>query len=176
MIEMHSEIVEKKRKKRQSNLKSQRSVTDVNFDVGDYVLVSTGLRTPAGKLSPTWSGPFVVVKVISDWIFKVRHLLTTMEQDVHSRRIRFYEDSSLGITEDIKDFIQDSTQSYEIEGLSELRNSDDGLEVLVSWRGFEPHERTWENLDQISAAAPKMVKEFLDSLPKSSRKKFSFHS
>jgi hypothetical protein len=170
---MHQDVNIKKRKRHESNLRSQGLVSEVNFDVGDFVLVSTGLRTPAGKLSPSWTGPFTIVKVISEWIFRVQHLLTKVELDVHSRRIRFYEDSSLGVTEDIRDFIQDSTQSYEISGLSDLRSAEDGPEVLVSWRGFEPHESTWEKLEQIQAAAPKMVKEFISSLSESTRRKFS---
>lgn len=101
------------------------------------------------------------MEVLTEWIYRVEHLLTGALYEAHSRRLRFYDDASLDITEDIKDYVQDTTMCYEIKELCDLRDGPDGQEILVHWLGFEDHERTWESLESIQEAVPKLVKDFL---------------
>jgi transposase InsO family protein len=159
--EMHADVQVNKDAKKRKNLSSQRRTQEANFDVGDYVLLSRGLCTPAGKLAPTWTGPYRITEVISDWVYKVQHLLTNEIFEAHARRLRFYADSSLNVTEDIRDYVQDSTMTFEIKEICDFRKGEEGDELFIHWLGFEKDERTWESFDQIQEAAPKMVSDFM---------------
>jgi transposase InsO family protein len=160
--EMHKDIAIKKATIHDKNVKSQGRVVDVNFDVGDYVLLSRKIRSPAGKLVPTWIGPYQVIRVLSDWVFEVKSLLDPDDVVLaHSRRLRFYEDSSLNVTEDIKDYVQYSQDKFEIEEILDIRETDLGKELFIQWLGFERSQATWESFDEIMDSVPKMVKSFM---------------
>ena len=76
---MHLKLKFKKDYVHQRNLKAQGKVENIKFDVGDYLLLSRNLRPPAGKLAPTWVGPYQITKIISDWVFEVKNLLKPTE-------------------------------------------------------------------------------------------------
>ena len=72
-----------------------------------------------------------------------------------------YEDSSLNVTEDIKDHVQSLLELFEIEAIQDIRELDYGFQLKIKWLGFEDSESTWVSLDEINQAVPKLVQKFL---------------
>ena len=60
------------------------------FELGDYALYMNVWANKRDKLSVTWCGPAVVSGIMSDWIFKVRNLVTGEEREAHASRLRFF--------------------------------------------------------------------------------------
>jgi hypothetical protein len=111
-----------------------------NFEKGDFVLVGTSKRKD--KLEARWKGPFRIVNVINDSVFQVEDVLTNSVKEVHSVRLRPYNDRDLNSS--VKEYIQ-------------RRGT---REVLVRWRGFDEDEATWEPLDTILEDVPQLYREF----------------
>ena len=75
--------------------------------MGDYVWVAHVRRpglTP--KLLTTWTGPWRVVGAATSHIYDVQNIPTGAIQSVHVARLRFYTDSQLHITAELKDVFQ----------------------------------------------------------------------
>jgi len=142
---MHKPVEDQKLKQRLLNRKRERGENIVNFDVGDYVLRSRVDEKSGSKLLVTWTGPHKVVRADS-YSFRVRHLLTGDEHDVHASRLKFYADDKLNITEELLDHIASQGITLAINTIKEHRwnAAIDDYEVLVSWRGLEAIEDSWE--------------------------------
>ncbi|KAJ8571265.1 hypothetical protein ON010_g5571 [Phytophthora cinnamomi] len=97
---LHQPIADQRLKQRLLNKKRERGENVVNFDVGDYVLRSRVDEKRDNKLLVSWQGPYTVVRGDAH-SFRVRHLVTGDELDVHPSRLKFYVDSSLHVTEEI---------------------------------------------------------------------------
>jgi hypothetical protein len=72
--------------------KDKSSVILVDFDVGDFVLVSSE-RLPGltDKTLPTWRGPYQVMALVSPLVYTVRHVCdkrTAASFDVHATHIK----------------------------------------------------------------------------------------
>ena len=79
----------------------------------------------------------------------------------HVARLRFYADSQLNITADIKDVFQHAFNQgqFEMAGIVRVAEAEDrSLIVLVDWVGFEIEERTWEPFKNIFEVAPEISK------------------
>ncbi|ETO75345.1 hypothetical protein F444_09036 [Phytophthora nicotianae P1976] len=101
---MHREVVDAKEKKRLYDMAVAKGST-VNFDIGDYVLWSrVDQRLSKDKLLAQWVGPFAVTEA-RPHSFVIRHLLSGVTYEVHGSRLRFYADSSLNVTEEIREFV-----------------------------------------------------------------------
>ena len=135
-----------------------------NFEVGDYVLYARVRRpgvTP--KLMATWTGPWRVVGAHHPHVYEIQNIVTGRVQTAHIARLRFYADSQLNVTADVKDVFQHAFNQgqFQMAGVVRVAEADDrSLIVLVDWVGFEVEERTWEPLKDIFEAAPEfLVKE-----------------
>ena len=135
-----------------------------NFEVGDYVLYARVRRpgvTP--KLMATWTGPWRVVGANHEHVFDIQNIVTGRVQTAHVARLRFYADSQLNVTADVKDVFQHAFNQgqFQMAGVVRVAEAEDrSLIVLVDWIGFEVEERTWEPLKDIFEAAPEfLVKE-----------------
>ncbi|CAM9442306.1 unnamed protein product, partial [Sphacelaria rigidula] len=68
-------------------------------------------------------------------------------QIAHVARLRFYADSQLNLTADVKDVLQHAFNQgqFQIAGVVRVAEAEDrSLIVLVDWVGFEIEERTRE--------------------------------
>ena len=109
---IHKEIAEKKEKGRASSRKSAaRNATSVNFDKGDFVLVAVPTRR--SKLEANWLGPRKIVEVVNENIYKVKDVVTGIEKEVHSSRLRLFSEKLLNVSVDLKKFIEFNTV-YEV--------------------------------------------------------------
>jgi len=60
------------------------------------------LTGPSRKSRPRWTGPYRILKCESDWEYVVEHLVTGEKFSAHSSRLKFYCDSQLEVTANLK--------------------------------------------------------------------------
>ena len=111
----------------------------------------------------TWTGPWRVVGAHHPHVFEIQNIVNGRVQSAHVARLRFYVDSQLNVTADVKDVFQHAYNQgqFQMAGVVRVAEADDrSLIVLVDWVGFDVEERTWEPLKDIFKAAPEfLVKE-----------------
>ena len=140
-----------------------------NLSVGDYVFVARVRRSGSTpKLLMTWTGPWRVVSAEQPHVYGVQNIVSGDVRDVHVTRIRFYADSALAITAELKDVFQHAfTQGeFEMAAIVDMSRADEGpgFDVEVEWVGFDKSENTWEALSKIWDASPQFVKSELRKL------------
>ncbi|OWZ08506.1 hypothetical protein PHMEG_00018935 [Phytophthora megakarya] len=124
--EMHTLVKDRKERQRLYQMAAKKG-HPCNFTIGDYVF-----------LMVRWVGPFRIFEIRSH-SFVIEHLLTGDHHDVHGTRLKFYEDSSLDVTEEMLDHI--SLQGILLAGLQDIENS-------------------WEPLSSLLHHITKMVREY----------------
>ena len=55
----------------------------------------------------------------------------------------------------------------EVEKLVDAREHNGGIQLLVSWKGFEDVEMSWEPIKTLLEDIPTMVKEYIRHIPSS---------
>src|SRR3954465_4667867 len=141
---------------------------DVQFDVGDKVLLSTkNLKlaalalSPSRKFLPRFVGPFIVTSKISSVAYKL-DLPATMRihSTFHVSLLKPYTASNIfpRPTPPPPDIIDDG-EEYEVERIIAERKRYNRSEFLVKWKGYPDSDNTWEprhNLDN----AKRTLEEF----------------
>ena len=164
---MHKEVKEKQTAARQSKIDAHNKRTHVrpcNFGVGDYVLRGVRAGQHRSKLALRWTGPYRVVKVLSDFVFVLEHLLSGEKAEVHGTRIILFRNSSFEVTEEVLGHLKH--QEGELHNIAEFAGfrTHQGIpQVKVRWQGFEADEDSWEDIKLIKEDVPvlfgKHVKE-----------------
>ena len=167
MTEMHKSVVQSAQSQRAAEVERHNrrtNVQKVNFTTGDFVLVGCPQPSKQPKLAVTWTGPARVVKLTTPQVAQVEDLTSGLVKDIHTSRLKFYEQSSLDVTEDLTDYLKYQRAAlYLVDEFKELaRNRRTGFKVLVSWVGF-PGEDTWEPLLNLYQDEPTRVREWLHS-------------
>ena len=163
---IHKEISVKSAAQHERNLSSQRGNKVVNFEIGDYVLWSAvDRRLPKGKLECTWKGPFRIIATISDQVYQLEHLVADEVLAAHATRMKYYCDSSLEVTEELKQHIN-SQQSYsEVEKFISIKRehaeSRGPWKVEVAWLGYSDNENSLESIEDMWHDVPIMMMQFL---------------
>ena len=166
---LHKEVLEKVQANRGRQRAAATKGTLPNFAVGDYVLVARVRRSGSTpKLLMTWTGPWRVVVAEHPHVYGVQNIVSGEVRDVHVARLRFYADSALAITAEVKDVFQHAfTQGeFEMAAIVDMSEAEDGpgFDVEVEWVGFDKSENTWEALSKIWDASPQFVKSELRKL------------
>ncbi len=144
------EAIHKKVVTNRTSLRSKdrrRGVQEINFTVGDYVLVASVAKRRS-KLEARWTGPFRVSKTINDLVFEVTSIVDGATKTVHAERMKLYADADLGVTKSLKEFAARSDARYVIERIVKAKweePGDDSSELLfqVVWKGFSVEEASW---------------------------------
>ncbi|EGZ13609.1 hypothetical protein PHYSODRAFT_510968 [Phytophthora sojae] len=128
-----------------------------NFDVGDYVLRSRVDSKHQDKLLVTYQ-----ITRADSHSFTVRHLVTGEETDVHSSRL--YADSSLQITEEIREHVAAQGQILAINELLDYtwNSAKKDYDVLVGWKGLEPIEDSNETAKSLAKDVPALLRQFAE--------------
>ena len=98
---MHSRVAKARTRKREESIRSHNKHTNiqqVNFEVGEFVLVGNVLSESGSKLNVKWKGPYRVVRIMNEFVSVVEDLVNGKEMEVHNSRLKFYSDSKLNIT------------------------------------------------------------------------------
>ncbi|KAE8996877.1 hypothetical protein PR002_g19194 [Phytophthora rubi] len=148
---MHNAVEDQKLKQRLLNKKRERGDNLVNFAEGDFVLRSRVDEKHKNKLQVTWIGPYRVVRAEAH-SFRVQHLITGEEHDVHASRLKFYADSSLNVTEELLEHVAAQGILLAVDKLKAHRwNAEiNDFEVLVSWKGLETIEDSYEPMEGLA--------------------------
>ena len=191
--EMHLKVSDSKRKVKEQAEKSFRAkhgldyediegnmIPDVDFVIGDYVLVAVPNHKKLTKLDATWRGPYQVVGLVhtdlndrgdvNNRIFEVQHLVTKTKMEAHAMRIKFYSDKQLDVRTSIahlKNHITAQEASkFEIEDIISHKYDNDLLAFVVEckWRGFSDEENSFEPLHEVYSDVKAMVDKYLNSL------------
>ena len=158
---MHRRIVSNRNSRRNEKTRSRQSLP--NFTSGDVVLIATPLSSCnfyRHKLQARWTGPSRIVDCLSDNVFLVENFITREQNECHVQRLRFYADSSLGLTEELYDQIAHDNSGYEIEDLIDYMydESEKSWLVLVRWRGFSSCADTWEPVRSLFSQIPVLLR------------------
>ncbi|KAE9037711.1 hypothetical protein PR002_g6407 [Phytophthora rubi] len=161
---MHKEATTQKEKKRLYEMARAKGGI-CNFAVGDFVLWSrVDSRLQGSKLLVRWVGPFRVVEA-RQHSFIIDHLITKDKVEVHGSRLKFYCDSSLNVTAELKEHVAKQGIVLGVRAIVNHRNNpvSNEWEVQVAWIGLEDVENSWEPLRRIYADVPTKVQEYIDS-------------
>jgi hypothetical protein len=162
--ECHSKVIDIQSRLRQKQSEEQESLglDDVQFAIGDWVLVSRATRK-TDKLQLQWTGPFQVIDTLSPWVYRVRSLVRSVEKNVHVSRLRLYENKYLTITEEMKNqFIRD-TKGFELDEIIASRwNSETSeYELKCRWWGFDADSDTWLTYSKVETVYPDKLDRYL---------------
>lgn len=102
------------------------------------------LEYVAEALRQRWSarGPWRLVTAARQHLYEVQSVISGETQEIHVVRLRFYADSSLDITADVKDVFHRTFHQgeFELKEITEPRADGKSCELLVSWVGFKTNE------------------------------------
>ena len=106
-----------------------------NFDVGDHVLYARVCRpgvTP--KLMATWTGPWRVVGAHHLHVVEIQNIVSARVHTAHVARLRFFADSHLNVTADVKNVFQREFNQgqFHMAGVVRAAEADDRSLIVLS--------------------------------------------
>ncbi|KAE8969903.1 hypothetical protein PR003_g28562, partial [Phytophthora rubi] len=161
---MHAEVKDRKERTRLYQSMAKRGKLE-NFTVGDYVLWSrVDERLRGNKLMVRWVGPYRVTEA-REFSFMIEHLLTGDTLGVHGSRLKFFDDASMEVNEEILEHVSKQGIVMAVEQIREHRynNVAQQWELLVSWRGLQYVEDSWEPLSSLLQDVPALVKAYIEN-------------
>ncbi|CAN0274200.1 unnamed protein product, partial [Scytosiphon promiscuus] len=101
---MHKRVTHRVQAVRAAGRRRESKGNLPNFAVGDYVLMAR-VRSPGknSKMMSTWTGPWRVTNAPSPHVYQVQDIVSGKVTTAHVARLKFYKDSSLGITEYVQE-------------------------------------------------------------------------
>jgi hypothetical protein len=169
LTEIHAQVAENATRDHKVAIQKhndKRHVRSLNFQVGDYVLVSEHRKSGVSKLQVKWKGPRRIASVESDFVFVVENLLTRELKAAHATRLRFYKDKELNVTAELAQATEHNDhQLYVVSKILDARYNEQDMfhELLVAWRGFFVVEATWEPYSVMAVDVPDMVAKIIES-------------
>ena len=143
-----------------------RKRSDKEFKKGDWVLLSTKnlpQRRPSRKIADKFIGPYRVTKVMDS------KLACQLELPFHMKQHNVFSVSSLepyrgehAETAQRRDEVDDMEVTYEVEAILRHRETPDGREFLIRWKGYSDEDDSWEPLGHLDDG--EMLKSYLASI------------
>ena len=98
-------------------------------------------------MSANWVGPGRVIQVLSDYVFRVQHLITQETEEIHVSRINRYADTLIGTPAKMKEIAEFSDRIwYSADEVKDIREQNGSFEALISWKGLSSSGDSWEPL------------------------------
>ncbi|OWZ03476.1 hypothetical protein PHMEG_00024784 [Phytophthora megakarya] len=146
------------------NKKRERGENVVNVTVGDYVLRSRVDEKHGNKLQVMWVGPYQVTRADAN-SFRVKHLVTGDEQDVHASRLKFYSDDSLDVTDERLEHVSSQGIVLAVGKLKDHKWNNDinDFEILIGWKGLQPIEDSFEPMSDLAKEIRVLVGNYVTS-------------
>ncbi|GMF43963.1 unnamed protein product [Phytophthora fragariaefolia] len=163
---MHSEVSDiSDRRRLQARVRRAAKAKPPNFSVGDFVLAAPVISMP-NKLAIKWQGPKRVVHALTDWVFEVDDLnVPHTKTKHHVSRLRFYAESSRGVTEVLLQYALHSQGGHCVEAFYGIRCNavTKQWEVEVKWLGLDALENTWETYSSLKADVPVLLDRYCNA-------------
>jgi hypothetical protein len=151
----------------------KHGVRPANFVLGDYVLVAhvDYKKDKIHKLQAQWKGPFVVQKVVNDFVYDVQDLrsypsagkITTH----HAIRLRKYATQhEVPMSERLRQQAEYSISMFQVSAILDHRYNEAArrYDVHIKWLGLTNTENSWNPLSVIYAHAPHETELYLSKL------------
>lgn len=126
-----------------------------SFNVGDWVWLENKTKSKSKKFKPKWLGPFLIVKKISDHIYKLLIKNRRIHPVVNANRIRkahFDGSNPNDILQNENDMeIEEDPDEYEVEAITNRKIEKGKLYYKVKWLGYK--EQTWEPIENLTNCA-----------------------
>ena len=106
-----------------------------NFEVGNFVLYAhVRLSGVTPKLMATWTGPWRVVGGHHPHVFEIQNIVSGSVQTAHVTRLRFYADSQLNVTADVKDVFRHAFNQgqFQMAGIVRVAEAEDRSLIVLS--------------------------------------------
>jgi hypothetical protein len=113
-----------------------------------------------------WRGPYRIIAAQNNYVFEVENIIDKKSQIVHGDRVRFYEEGTLNITEEIKAQFAHDNFSYEVKDFIGVRIQPETgrVQLLVEWKGFASQDNSWEYLEMLCTDVPVLVAKYARKL------------
>ena len=138
----------------------------VDFDVGDYVLVSAtdGRPRRSNKLEPRWQGPAVVLSEVSPLVFDVQYVGGGRTERVHAQRLRFFDGPDMVVGPGmLRSADLSLADRYTVDQITSLTRRRVGgrsrLMFTVTWAGYD--DVSHEPVARLHQDVPASVEAFL---------------
>eukprot|EP00924_Labyrinthula_sp_SR-Ha-C_P011243 augustus_masked-scaffold_48-processed-gene-1.21-mRNA-1 protein AED:1.00 eAED:1.00 QI:0/0/0/0/1/1/4/0/684 len=141
-------IIKESRDRSRRYINAKFRSSSVSFAVGDFVLISrVGTPWLNDKMSLRWIRSYIVVAVEGEHCYRVKSI-GGKKQVVHSQRMVLYQSKSgdFKVTSEIKPSFYYNQGPYYVKKLLDLRNTIDGFEVLIWWKGFTKSDANWQSM------------------------------
>jgi hypothetical protein len=131
---------------------------EIDFCIGDFVLVSFKSGGSRDKVLPAWTGPYRVIEAVDPRAFIVEDLITKQRKQVHAQYLKLYADASLTVTPELLDHVAHASRGHVISSILEHDLSGPQPMLRVEWESSDP---TWEPLSSLHRDAPAAVEQYL---------------
>eukprot|EP00924_Labyrinthula_sp_SR-Ha-C_P005043 maker-scaffold_1-snap-gene-19.25-mRNA-1 protein AED:0.15 eAED:0.18 QI:0/0/0/1/0/0/3/0/431 len=149
-------IIKESRDRSRKYINAKFRSTSVNFAAGDFVLIyRVGTPWLNDKISLRWIGPYIVAAVEGEYCYRVKSI---------EGKYSFATNDSVSdfkVNSEIKHSFYYNQGSYYVKKLLDLRNTIDGFEVLIWWKGFPKSDANWQSMRRLYEDVPQIVKEFV---------------
>jgi hypothetical protein len=158
---MHKEVLDEKERRQLQDMAAHKGST-ANFDTGDFVLWSRIDQRLPNKLLGQCLGPFKVVEA-RPHSFGIQHLISGREYDVHGSRLKFYADAELNQTAELLELVSSQGMMLGVQAICDHRFNEslERWELLVSWRGLQAIENSWEPFTNLLHDVPTKVHDYV---------------
>jgi len=108
-------------------------------------------------------GPRRITEVLNDWVYEVEDLVTQKKEKVHAERLKFYSESELEVTEELRNQIAHNDEKFEIDEILDIKYEEQygRYMILIRWKNFGDDENTWEFIEEIWETTREVVKNYL---------------
>eukprot|EP00924_Labyrinthula_sp_SR-Ha-C_P010482 maker-scaffold_70-snap-gene-0.112-mRNA-1 protein AED:0.48 eAED:0.52 QI:0/0/0/1/0/0/2/0/552 len=155
--------LDRKRQKARDSLNKRFNVQDIQYEIGDWVLLSTkGTKVHREKLRLRWAGPYRITGIKGNHLYELEDI-NKKKKEAHAQRIKFYCGKWMETDELVKSAWLYNEGSFEVDEFIGVKASQEGYLLLIRWKGFESFDPTWEKLSEMVRVVPERIESFLKS-------------
>jgi hypothetical protein len=160
---IHLEVRSKRERRALRALQDKSGRYTVNFNVGDFVLLSMVCHKSRSKLSKRYTGPWQVTEALTNHVYRVQQLIDDEVQIVHAMRLKLYSDSSLNLSADETRLAAYDESGYEVDCFIGHRFDADSqcAQLEVRWVGFPESDTSFVDVQSLYDDVPALVLTYL---------------
>lgn len=138
------------------------NVRPINFSEDDFLFCGTIVRKRDLKPAFRWRGQNRVTACRSEYFFEVEHLVSGKCFQNHDRRLKFFRNEDLEITEKVLSHLAFYENNLLIvERKEDIRRRDGVVESFFRWKGLSAEEGDWVPVSSLSEDVPALPIKYL---------------